>query len=165
MEHDNSDRKREQARARVRGWVSELVITSRRISSNDHGKVEDVDQKIIPELRNLDEKDEVTRQLLVIDDDNPNVQDSLIKALIAVDSSDEELVCTAISKMVNTVDVNPNPMPVARAMQYLLSKLEDTDYSNIINATLNRFKERVKENGWRHVISDNFPDLRDWLKP
>jgi len=124
---------------------------------------EKVDEKLVPRLEEVDRSKVAQRLLSYVDDKDPNVRDVVATSLAALRISDEEVRKRAIDGMMTMATEDEAMFPAGRAAVFLLRHQHDEGFEDQIESALSVFKDRVREKGWRSVLSINIPRLRKFF--
>jgi len=122
---------------------------------------DNVDYKLIPQLKNLDQNLAARALLKRASDDNPNIRDLVATGLEVLSITDQATKEAVIVAMVHMATTDNEVIPAGRGAAFLITNQQDEIYGAQMVEALERFKQRARLNGWVDEFTDNIPKLQN----
>lgn len=145
----------------------EELITTRLIEATRRGDWGEVDNTLVPQLRDVNGNNMAQELLKHVADKDPNVRGVVATALASLEISRVKTRNKVITEMANMAKEDTWMFPAGRAAVVLLGHRGHTNQikkETEIREAIDYFARRAQEHEWATELTENIPELRAILK-
>jgi len=122
-----------------------------------------VDEKLIPQLGEVDNNVAAKELLEYVSDKNPNIRDVVASSFANLRGLNPEIESGIIEAMFKMAKEDEERYPAGRAMVYLLSLKERPGLEDRVSRSLEEFKGKADINDWTNDLKEAIPELKSVL--